>query len=132
MVQEEQNKQQKASDMEWLEEKGRLQERPFSSSVPLIGPLIAGFRALWNSVAAKWTVRSLIEQQNEFNALLIQRMGYLESQVYAQIIEQDRAQTRLNRETAELGLQLAHMNRLLQALEERLAPVEEDEGVEGD
>jgi GT2 family glycosyltransferase len=48
-----------------------VQERPFTSTVPIVGPAIARFRELWNSVAAKWYVRPLVEQQNEFNKRLI-------------------------------------------------------------
>jgi hypothetical protein len=132
MDQGEKEKQQEERAMAWLQEKGQLKERPFSSSVPLLGPLIVRFRSLWNSVAAKWYVRPLIQQQNEFNALLVQRLGDLEEQIVPQIIEQDREQTRLGRETAELGLQIAQLNRLLQALEEGLARLEEDGGTEGD
>ena len=132
MDQGEKEKQHEERDRAWLQEKGRLQERPFSSSVPLIGPLIVRFRSLWNNVAAKWFVRPLIEQQNEFNALLVQRLSDLEGQVVPQIIEQDREQTRLGRETAELGLQIVQLNRLLQVLEERLARLEEDAGAAED
>lgn len=45
----------------------RIQERPFASKVPIVGALIVRFRELWNSVATKWYVRPLIEQQNEIN-----------------------------------------------------------------
>ena len=47
-----------------------LQEHRFRSQVPLIGPLIARFRELWNGVATKWYVRPLIQQQNEINQQL--------------------------------------------------------------
>jgi hypothetical protein len=107
-------------------------ERPFTSTVPIIGPLIVRFRSFWNSMATKWYARPLIEQQNEFNALLVQRLGDLEGLVLPQIIEQDREQTRLVRETAELGLQITQLNHLLQALEERLARLEEEAGAKRD
>lgn len=125
-------RQQEERDRAWLREKGQLRERPFSSTLPLLGPLIVRFRSLWNGVATKWYVRPLIQQQNEFNALLIQRLGDLEAQVVPQIIEQDREQTRLARETAELGLQISQLNRLLRTLEERLARLEEEAGAEDD
>ena len=48
-----------------------LQEYRFRSQVPLIGPLIARFRELWNAVATKWYVRPLIQQQNEINQQLV-------------------------------------------------------------
>lgn len=47
-----------------------LQEFEFNSQVPLIGPLIARFRSLWYSVAARWAVRFLIRQQNDINNYL--------------------------------------------------------------
>lgn len=50
----------------------RVEERPFVSRVPLIGPLIARFRELWNSIATKWYVRPLIEQQNAINRQVIE------------------------------------------------------------
>ena len=48
-----------------------LQEYRFRSQVPLIGPLIARFRELWNSVSTKWYVRPLIQQQSEINQQLV-------------------------------------------------------------
>ena len=131
MVQGDMNKQQEGNDVHWLQEKGHLTERPFNSSVPLIGPFIAGFRTLWNNVAAKWYVRPLIQQQNEFNTLLVQRICHLEDQIYPQIIALDREQTRLNRETAEIALQLAQISRVLHALDERLARLEAENGRAG-
>jgi GT2 family glycosyltransferase len=46
-------------------------ERPFTSSVPLLGPLIARFREAWNNVAARWYVRGLLVQQLEINHRLV-------------------------------------------------------------
>ena len=44
-----------------------LQEFEFRSSLPVIGPVIARLRSLWYSVAARWAIRSLIEQQEAIN-----------------------------------------------------------------
>ena len=82
-------------------------------------------------MAAKWYVRPLIQQQNEFNTLLAQRICDLEDQIYPQIIALDREQTRLNRETAEIALQLAQISRVLHALDERLARLEAEDGPAG-
>ncbi len=109
---------------EKLLEVGQIEERPFQSTVPIIGPLIAGFRNFWNSMAAKWAYRQLIQQQNAFNAQVVQRLTELENQVYQQMIEQDREQTHLLRETAELSTTLTQLNRLLQDLDKRLARME--------
>jgi len=60
-----------------LQESQRLQEHQFSSQVPLLGGLIAGFRRAWNGIATKWYVQPLVQQQSEFNAQLVR---YLEGQ----------------------------------------------------
>jgi hypothetical protein len=49
-------------------------ERPFTSDVPLIGPLIVFVRERWNRVAARWYVRKLLDQQNQFNWLVVELM----------------------------------------------------------
>jgi chromosome segregation ATPase len=67
-----------------------LQEHQFRSEVPLVGPLIAGFRALWNSVATRWYVRPLMQQQSEFNQQIV---ALLTAQVTAaDAAEAERAQ----------------------------------------
>jgi SAM-dependent methyltransferase len=59
-----------------------VQESPFVSQIPLLGPLIARFREAWNSVACKWHVRRLLEQQIQFNrsvaelALRVETLAY--------------------------------------------------------
>jgi SAM-dependent methyltransferase len=50
-----------------VRERWSVQELPFESHTPIIGPFIAAFRTAWNSVAAKWHVRRILLQQNEFN-----------------------------------------------------------------
>jgi hypothetical protein len=112
------------NSMAWLQEKGQLQEQPFTSTVPLFGPLIVWFRTMWNSVAAKWIIRRLIQQQNEFNGLILQEIGTIEDQIFEQVIEQDREQTALIREMGEINLQVRQINRVLEAIEERLARLE--------
>jgi GT2 family glycosyltransferase len=60
-----------------LQDSQELQEHQFNSQVPLLGGLITAFRRTWGGVAAKWQVRPLVQQQSEFNALLVR---YLEGQ----------------------------------------------------
>jgi hypothetical protein len=117
------------SNMKWLQEKGRLQEQPFTSSVPLFGPLIVWFRSTWNSVAAKWVIRPIIQQQNEFNTLVVRQISGFEGQIVEQVVEQDQEQTMLIREMGELGVQVRQMNRLLEDIDERLARLEADYGM---
>ncbi len=126
MAEKEQNR------LTWLQEKGRLEEQPFTSSVPLFGPLIVWIRSAWNSVAAKWVIRPVIQQQNEFNALIVQQLSSFESQMFEQVIEQDREQTVLIREMGELSLQLNQMIRMLEAIDGRLVRLEEGYGAAGE
>ena len=60
----------------WLlgEETGNwweVEERPFTSSVSVLGPVFARFRQTWNNVAARWYVRGLLVQQLEINRRLV-------------------------------------------------------------
>ena len=59
-------------------------------------------------------------------------MSSFESQVFEQVIEQDREQTVLNREMGELSLQLNQMIRMLEAIDGRLAHLEEGYGPAGE
>ena len=52
-----------------LAQQHALTEPDFRSDKPLIGPLIVAFRRLWHSIAGKWALRQLMQQQNRFNAL---------------------------------------------------------------
>lgn len=62
-----------------------LRERPFTSGVPLLGPLIARFRSAWNNVASRWYVGHYVTQQNEFNRLAVQQIERYESELREQI-----------------------------------------------
>jgi hypothetical protein len=55
-----------------MEDAWQVVERPFTSDVPIIGPLIVFVRERWNRVAAKWYVLKLQEQQNRFNWLVLE------------------------------------------------------------
>lgn len=85
-----------------LPESARLQAQPFTSDVPLIGPLIVWFRTTWNNIAARWYVQTIVEQQNIFNQLLVSQIQILETR----LIEQDRLQTELIHQLAELTAML--------------------------
>jgi hypothetical protein len=92
-----------------------VQERPFVSSVPFVGPLIAGIRTLWNSVSTKWFVRGILQQQNQVNYILAKR-SEMQSQIWSEL---DRDQTRLTTQLAEIMFRLEKIEARLAALEER-------------
>lgn len=54
-----------------------VQEPPSTSKVPIVGPLLAWLRSLWNRLATRWYVRPLLEQQNRFNQELVQAFDEL-------------------------------------------------------
>lgn len=92
-----------------------VQERPFVSSVPFVGPLIAGIRTLWNSISTKWFVRGILQQQNQVNHILAKR-SEMQSQIWSEL---DRDQTRLTTQLAEIIFRLEKIEARLAALEER-------------
>jgi GT2 family glycosyltransferase len=96
-------------------------ERPFASTTPLIGPLLARFRSVWHGVAGKWALRHVIQQQNDINRQIVTRLQLMDERLVAQ----DQAHSQLVYDVAEMGLQLAQMNRLLQSIDERLARLEQ-------
>ncbi|MDP2661767.1 MAG: hypothetical protein Q8R28_13650 [Dehalococcoidia bacterium] len=48
------------------------QEQPFTSSAPVVGPIIVSVRRAWNWMSAKWYVRPILEQQTAFNSAVVQ------------------------------------------------------------
>ena len=113
-------KEQHLEDKDWLFEKGNIVEKPFSSTIPVLGPLIAWFRTMWNSVAAKWYVQPILDQQNEFNRLIIERIRDFETYSYELTSMQEHDLTRLRHDVAALHLQLAQLNRRLSRLDEHV------------
>ena len=57
-----------------LQTKSYVVEQPFTSSVPVIGPLLVRFRTFWNNIATTWYVRPLTQQQNEYNYQVLERL----------------------------------------------------------
>lgn len=105
-----------------------VQERPFFSTTPFIGPLIARFRTAWNNIATRWYVLPLVAQQNQYNLLLANHIHVLHEQIAhlnGRLLPTDHAYTQLTHDLAEMTAQLTQTNRLLQAIEQRLHQLEE-------
>ena len=114
-------------DQNWLLMTAHVVERPFTSETAVIGGLIVRFRQLWNSMAAKWYIRPLLQQQNEFNQLIANAIYEQKDLLITQeqwLITQDREQTLNNSNTAKLTIQLIQTNRLLHSIDERLSRLE--------
>ncbi len=117
-----------------LRSKAHIQERPFVSYTPVVGRFIAWFREQWNSVAAKWYVRPMIQQQNAFNHVLVQMLqelvdiqADLNREIYERLDELDQRAigsdhdiTLSARIIAEDGHRLRQLQKRLEQLEETL------------
>ncbi|NLE45501.1 MAG: hypothetical protein GX620_12340 [Chloroflexi bacterium] len=51
---------------------GQVEEKPFTSQVPVLGPVIAAFRTLWNNVSTRWYVLPMFHQQRLFNQAVVE------------------------------------------------------------
>ena len=107
-------------DQNWLLTKAHVVERPFASETAVIGGLIVRFRQFWNSMAAKWYIRPLLQQQNEFNQLIAHSIR----EQSEWLIAQDHDQTANNHNIAELTVQLIQTNHLLHSIDKRLSRLE--------
>lgn len=97
-----------------------LCEQPFRSDVRVVGPLIAWFRSTWNSVSTRWYVLPLVQQQNEFNALVVshlQEMNERMTEMSERMTDLDRDQTALTRNVAELTFHVIRLGRAVEALQ---------------
>jgi hypothetical protein len=118
-----------------LRKLARLEERPFSSRVPIFGPLIAAFRTVWNDVSTRWYVHPIADQQSMFNLAAIEELESLRAatdelaasraetemlrlevaRMREWLIDQDRDQTQLRHDLAELSLVVGQQLRALRA-----------------
>jgi hypothetical protein len=121
-----------SNDPETLEEiqsnRWEIKERPFSSSIPIFGPIIVGFRNAWNSVAAKWYVRPIVEQQNQYNRLFAELIDHFNTQ----LVEDAREASEISHDIAEVTAMLTSMNNSLHSLEERLSHLEKTLDLNGE
>jgi len=96
----------------------RLRAHRFSSTVPLVGGLIAYLRGLWGRIAARWYSESLIRQQNAFNQQLCDRAENMLEEL-----------SELERLVIWLGTELADLRRKRdQAARKRRRFADSDEG----
>ncbi|MCA9934197.1 MAG: hypothetical protein H6662_04130 [Ardenticatenaceae bacterium] len=111
------------TEQDWFLTKAQVEERPFTSHTPLLGPLIAWFRTQWNNISAKWYVRPILAQQNTYNRLVAERLSDIDNR----LITLDHEHTQLIHDIAELNIHFAQTNQLLQSIDTRLANIEKQE-----
>lgn len=108
-----------------LAERQEIQELAFTSDSPLFGPLIATLRRAWNSVAAKWAVRSVIQQQNSFNKLVTRLLAEQDKQVEDNASETTLLARELLASQRHLDEAVFAVNRHLEELNRRIERLEE-------
>lgn len=55
-----------------LEDRAWIRETEFQSQTPVIGRIIVFIRSIWNWMSTKWYVLPMLQQQNNFNASVVQ------------------------------------------------------------
>ncbi len=111
------------TDFSQLARAATVEERPFSSTTPLIGPILVKLRTLWLNMAARWYIRPLTTQQNSFNHALItelretavafNRRGQI-------LLAQESDQIYLQQQQADLHAELAQLEENLNDIAIRL------------
>ncbi len=77
------------------EQRQAVQEQPFVSGAPGLGPLIVALRNAWNWMSTKWYVRPLVAQQNEFNTQVVTALREAQAQMIEQNAYLEAAQTEI-------------------------------------
>jgi GT2 family glycosyltransferase len=114
----------RAQHLDELKAMWKIEERPFVSDKPIVGPLIARIRELWNSVAAKWFVRAQMQQQMMFNLTVVRTLAdftALVDEIQAQARDADQDNALLAERLVELGERISDE---LHAISERLGRLE--------
>ncbi|MSQ15728.1 MAG: class I SAM-dependent methyltransferase [Dehalococcoidia bacterium] len=118
-----------ASDhIQRLAERHYLNELVFSSSIPVLGPVISRARQLWNSISTKWYVRHIVQQQVDFNLSAVASIQHLDQALeglrqeirYLEdlSVENDRYVTRLNTLMGSLSFYLQRLEAEHKSIEE--------------
>lgn len=102
--------------LEALRQHATLAEYRFTSTAPVVGGLVARLREAWNSVATKWQVRPLMEQQSEFNRMLAERLARPPGMVEfdGRLVELDRDQVLAARASGQLATRAGRLRGDLQ------------------
>lgn len=102
-----------------------LQEPGFHSDVPVIGPLLAGFREAWNNVSTKWYVRLILQQQVAFNRLATAMLDDLGSQARANASDVSLLAGELSEVNRRFEETLSHILNEIKVFRERLERIED-------
>lgn len=116
-----------ASLLAQLHQRWALREHKFDSPIPIVGRLIATCRRQWYAVAAQWSIRQVIHQQNQVNGMVLQILSHLQqeqerlrdeltNQLSQEVYDRQRLGEVLGEYLAENGRELAEVAHLLHQL----------------
>ena len=111
-------------DIESIRQKHPVRPQPFRSSMPLLGPLIAGFRQRWNRVSTEWFVRPILQQQNEINTHVIQAFDKAVQHIEEIDTSQKQATHLQSAYIIELAQQISQLEETVQELREQIVVLE--------
>ncbi len=103
-----------------LEQRWLIREQPFTSRLPLLGPLIVRLRSLWNSVSTRWYVQPILQQQVEFNAAAMRAVQALARAVQALARQAEAQEGAIAASRAVRGQRLLEVDERVSNLEQRL------------
>jgi hypothetical protein len=96
----------------------RIPERPFTSNVPLIGPLIVFFRRQLNRIAIRWYVPMLLEHQYRFNKQILE-LAEIQARQADLITDRGLSIATLAEELARLKVRVMDLEEQVQTLSHR-------------
>ena len=106
-----------------------LREHEFRSTVPIVGPLIAGVRRALYALTAKWPLRVALDQQTHINRQLVQQLFEHETRLHSSEARLHECETQLQEYAARLHeceTQLQEYAARLHEYDERLIDQDRD------
>jgi GT2 family glycosyltransferase len=113
--------------LDQLAEVGRrwlVEERPFTSSAPLIAPLVVWLRSRLIDAGPRWHVKQILAQQVEFNAAVYRALAGATAEAQAARLGAEASAALLVERLEALSAQQADLLARLSDLEQRLARLE--------
>lgn len=111
-----------------LKTRAQVVEPEFKSVLPLLGSSLVAVRRAWNWMSTKWYVRQVIEQQNAFNAAVVEVVSELAGVLDGQARRLDtweESAVRSERGFVGLTRDVALLEARIQRIEDRLEHIEE-------
>jgi hypothetical protein len=89
-----------------------VREVPFTSRVPVLGPLIVTVRNLWNWMSTKWYVQPILQQLVGFNALVVRAFNEMDAERQALAEEVRQLKSACEQQQREIELLMEEIRRL--------------------